>query len=412
MNPTTFRIVPGTDKEYVDAFLKMASDGVFVFERVTLGNLGDFQKEGVNSDKGVQDILSEGLRVLHYFAFHFANQFSVRITRSNSQDTVLDEVSISAPNPLDVLMFTKLVASVQKYLGQKSFLNIGTFLGEATTKHFEAREIALARLERMSSTMLQEMEDARKARELEFVEKEKNLQEQFDAKQLEFETLSKKRQEELDQRGTELKELKDDLDDRAAKHARRQHYKDIKEKFEAWGKTFKVTDGTSKLRESVFWFTIALMVVFGALSSFFLFRSLSTQDTAAMVASIIKQIAFTAMFVSTAYFFIRWNNQWFQRHANEEFRLKRMELDIDRASWFVEMAFEWKDEKGEEIPVELIERLTHGLFADERGDRPIEPVDSLAQALIGAARFKVKLADGTEAEYDRKGIEKLIRSPS
>lgn len=128
-----------------------------------------------------------------------------------------------------------------------------------------------------------------------------------------------------------------------------------------------------------------------------------------MVAAIVKQIAFTILFVSTAYYFIGWNNQWFQRHANEEFRLKRMELDIDRASWFVEMAFEWKDEKGEEIPVELIERLTQGLFADERCDHPVEPTDALAHALTGAARFKVKLADGTEAEYDRKGIEKLIR---
>jgi hypothetical protein len=128
-----------------------------------------------------------------------------------------------------------------------------------------------------------------------------------------------------------------------------------------------------------------------------------------LLVAAVKQFTFTALFVSTAYFFIRWNNHWFQRHANEEFRLKRMELDIDRASWFVEMAFEWKDEKGEAIPLEIIERLTQGLFASEGTDRPVEPVDSLAQALLGAARFKIKLADGTEAEYDRKGIEKLLR---
>jgi hypothetical protein len=151
------------------------------------------------------------------------------------------------------------------------------------------------------------------------------------------------------------------------------------------------------------------MSLFGGLAGWFLFQSFTVQDSTLMIAAIIKQVAFTIMFVSTAYFFIRWNNQWFQRHANEEFRLKRMELDIDRASWFVEMAFEWKDEKGEEIPVELIERLTHGLFGDDRGDHPVEPADSLANALIGAARFKVKLADGMEVEYDRKGVEKLIR---
>ncbi len=54
-----------------------------------------------------------------------------------------------------------------------------------------------------------------------------------------------------------------------------------------------------------------------------------------------------------------------------------MELDVDRASWFVEIAFEWKDEKGEAIPLELIERLTQGLFFDGAADHSVEPADSL-----------------------------------
>jgi hypothetical protein len=73
------------------------------------------------------------------------------------------------------------------------------------------------------------------------------------------------------------------------------------------------------------------------------------------------------------------------------------------------MAFEWKDEKGEEIPETLIERLTQGLFADMGGDHPVEPAESLAHALLGAARFKVKLPGDIEVEYDRKGVEKLVR---
>jgi hypothetical protein len=86
-----------------------------------------------------------------------------------------------------------------------------------------------------------------------------------------------------------------------------------------------------------------------------------------------------------------------------------MELDIDRASWFVEMAFEWKEEKGEEIPETLIERLTQGLFTDSGGDHAVEPSESLAHAPMGAARFKVKLPGDIEVEYDRKGVEKLLK---
>ena len=68
---------------------------------------------------------------------------------------------------------------------------------------------------------------------------------------------------------------------------------------------------------------------------------------------------------ATIIFYIRWNDSWFRQHADEEFQLKRFELDIDRASWVVEMALEWKDEKGTEIPEELIERFTENLFKDQ-----------------------------------------------
>jgi hypothetical protein len=148
---------------------------------------------------------------------------------------------------------------------------------------------------------------------------------------------------------------------------------------------------------------------YGGLAGYFLYQSLTSTDALHLVPAIVKQVTFTALFVTTAYFFIRWNNQWFQRHANEEFHLKRLELDIDRASWFVEMAFEWKDEKGEEIPEALIERLTQGLFTETGGDHAVEPSESLAHALLGAARFKVKLPGDIEVEYDRKGVEKLMR---
>jgi ABC-type multidrug transport system fused ATPase/permease subunit len=412
MNPNTFKIVPGSDKEYVDAFEKMRAEGAFAFEKATLGEFSDLPAADFQKNQGLQEVLAQGMRVFPNLAFHFPGQFSVRITRSTKAETLFDEVSVNRPDRADQVTFAKLVATVQKHLGQSSLLNIGNLLGPAATQHFEAREIALARLEKMSATLLEEMEVARKRREQEYEAKEKALEARIEQKGRELDEAAKAKQEEQDRRAAELEALRKELDDRAAKHARRQHYKDIKEKFRSWSETFQVTAGTKSLRRSVFWFTLLLMALFGGLAGWFLFQTFAVQDSTLMVAAIVKQVAFTVLFVSTAYFFIRWNNQWFQRHANEEFRLKRMELDIDRASWFVEMAFEWKEEKGEEIPLELIDRLTQGLFGDERGDHPVEPADSLAQALLGAARFKVKLADGTEAEYDRKGIEKLIRKSS
>lgn len=412
MNPVNFQIVPGSDKDYVNAFERMQTEGVFVFEKATLGHLSDLPAAELKNNLGLQEVLAQGVRVFPNLVFRFPGNFSVNIQRQPEGNSLFDRVSINNPNNTDPITFAKLTAAVQKHLGQTSLLNIGNLLGPAATQHFEAREIALARLEKMASGLLEEMEEGRKRREQEFGAKEQALEAKIEQKQRELEEAAKSRQQELDRRAADLEALRKELDDRAAKHARRQHYKDIKEKFKTWGEKFHVTEGTKNLRRAVFWFTLLLLALFGGLAGWFLFQSFTAQDSTLMVAAIVKQVAFTVLFVSTAYFFIRWNNQWFQRHANEEFRLKRMELDIDRASWFVEMAFEWKEEKGEDIPPELIERLTQGLFGDGPTEHSVEPADSLAQALLGAARFKIKLADGTEAEYDRKGIEKLIRKGS
>lgn len=408
MATISFLIIPASDKDYIAAFIRMASDGSFTYDRVHFDEYGELRSSDIQPQ--LQEVLDTGMRVFQRLIFRFPNDMSVSIQRqSNQPSTLFDQVTVSSPQQVPVSEFAKLVAAAQRNLGMNSLLNIGNLLGPTATQHFEAREAALARLETLSSNLLVEMEDARKRREAAFFNKEQLLEARLEKKQSDLNKALTVRQAELDRRASELESLQKELDDREAKHARRQHYKDIKEKFRSWSNTFKVTDGTKQLRVIVFRTTISLMVLFGIAACIFLFQSFSATNTALLAFAIVKQVTFTALFVTTAYFFIRWNNQWFQRHANEEFRLKRMELDIDRASWFVEMAFEWKDEKGEEIPLELIEPLTQGLFAGERDDHAVEPADSLAQALLGAARFKVKLPDGTEAEYDRKGMERLFR---
>lgn len=409
MNPVTFHTAPGSDKEYVDAFLKLRAEGQFAFETVTLGHMSDVPAGELEKNAGLQEVLAQGLRVFPNLSFRFPTGYSVGIQRPPEPNSLFDKVSVNPRGQADPTEFAKLIAAVQRVTGASSLLNVGNLLGPAATQHFEAREIALARLEKMAAGLLEEMEEGRRRRDREFEAKSRELEARLEQSRQELEAAAKARQDELDRRAAELEALRKELDDRAAKHARRQHYKDIKEKFKNWSEKFNVTEGTSRLRSSVFWFTLVLLLLFGGLAGVFLLQSFTTEDTTLRIAAVVKQVAFTALFVSTAYFFIRWNNQWFQRHADEEFRLKRMELDIDRASWFVEMAFEWKDEKGEEIPPEVIERLTQGLFTHQSTDHAVEPADSLAHMLLGAARFKVKLPDGTEAEYDRKAIERLIR---
>ena len=299
----------------------------------------------------------------------------------------------------------------QKHLRHTSLHNISYALGPAATKHFEAREIALARLENTQSALLEEMEQARIRREQAFEAKEQALEDKFAEKQHALEAEIKARKEQQDSRETELQKQRTELDDRAAKHARRQHYKDIKIKFSAWSKEFAVTPGTSRMRLSVWVAAGVLLLASGGIEALLIWKSqsLPNGDTSQFVANIVRQVIVAGVFISTAVFLIRFNNQWFQRHADEEFRLKRMELDIDRASWFVEMAFEWQDEKGATIPTELVDRLTQGLFTYDRSENLVEPADSALHALLGASNLKFKLPGGTEAEYGRGEIKKSLR---
>jgi hypothetical protein len=117
-------------------------------------------------------------------------------------------------------------------------------------------------------------------------------------------------------------------------------------------------------------------------------------------------------FAATAIYYIRWNDHWFRQHADEEFRLKRLELDIDRASWIVEMALEWQDEKGTAIPEELIDRLTTGLFSDStRLDAPRHPNEDLSDALLGASSGLTMNVPGMgELKLDRKGIRNFAKA--
>ena len=112
---------------------------------------------------------------------------------------------------------------------------------------------------------------------------------------------------------------------------------------------------------------IFLIVVFGLAWGHLIYTSygaIQNISTPQLIYIIVKQLVITAFFAGTVTFFISWNNRWFQQHAQEEFRLKRMELDIDRASWVVEMLFEWNETKDKPLPQGLIETLTKNLFVE------------------------------------------------
>ena len=84
---------------------------------------------------------------------------------------------------------------------------------------------------------------------------------------------------------------------------------------------------------------------------------------------------------------------------------------MDRASWVVETALEWRRAEKSEIPVPLLEGVTRNLFAQDETKSPNQSaVDDLASALVGqASAVKVRLGDN-EISLDRKGLKGLAKT--
>jgi len=345
-------------------------------------------------------------------------QLSLQLHRPEGQE--LDNCSINYPdNPrgdtaIRVLAL-ELYALAKKHLkGFDPSQSISQIFGAELAKFYEQRELALFRLEQVNLRMTEEIESYRRSKEQEFDQRKLKLDEQITQDR---ESLKKQHEDnlaEIARQKSELDEKLKQVDDRESRHVRRQIRTELKKQFEDYSKKFETTEGTRNLRNSIFWTCIIVMVGLGIATGVYFVQGitlLSTPNPSSYVPLIVfslKQVFLTAAFIGVFTFFLKWNNQWFQQHAREEFRLKRLAIDFDRASWVVEMASEWKMEKGTDLPTDLLDRLTKNLFAEEKEAAPeVSPADHLASAILGATASATLDTPAGKLSIDRKGINQL-----
>lgn len=330
-------------------------------------------------------------------------QFQIHVHRELNED----KVSIHIQDNSDAITAARQLSVVSQFLpGFGSTDTTRKILGSQLQEFYDRREATLLRLEELSQKLIDQNEEYRRTLDLEKLEGLKKLEsskEEFlNATRAEYEEKTK----ELKARMEEIDARSKDLDDRANRHVRRQIRKELLEKLASREKVFQLSKLTNSKRLPIhvqFWALLLLSIVI-------LYIGItSTIQAPNEILSIAKLSVGFIGFAATSVYYIRWTNGWFRQHSDEEFRLQRLALDFDRASWVVEMALEWKQEKGEEIPQELIQRLTANLFTSSEASEPLRhPVEDLAAALVGAsANVKLNLPGGTELNLDRKGIKTL-----
>jgi hypothetical protein len=113
------------------------------------------------------------------------------------------------------------------------------------------------------------------------------------------------------------------------------------------------------------------------------------------------QIAGGLIVASSVWFFVRWQEQWQQLHAEVELQRHKDQMDNLRVGWLAEFFIETKDEKIP-IPESLQAGMSRGLFMPHRGlavtEHPIETV------LRGIDVKRLRLRNGKGGVFD---VEKM-----
>ncbi|WP_163998661.1 hypothetical protein [Pyxidicoccus caerfyrddinensis] len=361
------------------------------------------------------------------FQFSFAQNLYATISRQAGSPTDALTLNLgnygSNPAQATKIQITNLVHRLRENLRSTDFLSaqgLRSIITPELQRHYELREAAISQLEstinRIASQLTQDARNVRSQLESEYQSRATQLQEEHAQRRRLLDEEIAKERASIAEKETAISEKLKEVDDSKSTHARRQLRQDLKKELAKRSEKFELTQGTRGLRLPVLIFTSALLLISlgGVVAySYISFRQLtggSPTSSLDLITTTAKQLAFAVAFASTSVFFLRWNNRWFQSHADEEFRQKRFDLDLDRASWVVEMALEWKEEKGTEIPNELLNRLSDGLFVavDVKRDEPLHPADQLASAIFGAsAGATIELPGGTKVELDRKAINQL-----
>jgi hypothetical protein len=249
-----------------------------------------------------------------------------------------------------------------------------------------------------------------------FDKRQDDLDELYTRKTIQLENGIEEKRSRLEADEARLHEKQRDLDDRDNTHVRRAIRGELIETIRNRQKTFSISRDTTRLRWPIHAVFLLLLLgtSAGAVWSLSTWASLAANKMEGwdpfLVTLAIKSIVFTFGFLTSAGLYISWMNRWFDKHAEAQFHTKQFEIDINRASWAVEAALEWKASQSEQMPDALLIGITKNLFDSQISDHAnYAPLDALASSILGSASNLKLNVGGSELSFDRKGIKEIAK---
>lgn len=329
-----------------------------------------------------------------------------------------DEITISYNQHRDPIESKDLLSASRAFsLIQKHFVPynhaaaIEQAIGPELAEFYNLREEGLSRLENLTERIVRETHDYRLKLDREFAEHKKASDEYFAKKEKTLEEEHNERINELNTQEGHLEKLRQELDDRTARHARREQSRNLQSKIATRSEKFTLTPDTQRKRWPIHAIFVVLLLMSGGLIARSLFVPPMTTEGIASWLEFGRLPLGVLGFALTAIYYIRWNDHWFSQHADQEFRLQQLALDVDRAGYATEMLLEWQEDKGGEMPEVLVDRLTTGLFTDQTKSGHIQhPAEDITDILIKAASNVGVNIPGIDVTLPGRKLRKLAKS--
>lgn len=419
-NPTTqFRCSTSSDIEALFVIQRISKQLSQNPEHVVVSispmnhcSFGQFTLPTLDSKDFVQLAKDRDTAIWDRISVHFQDlELSLSIRRDREQGDDQIHVSFAKQHPEEPVVTETLSAIYQHFTPRNQSVALEKAMGPELTEFYRLREDTLSRLEATTSKLLQDTSDYRVQLDNQLEERNSALTASFDERMKKADDEVKQRDEDLRGREKELERQRRDLDDRSARHARREQSKALQKKISDRSTGFALTVGTQKKR----WPIHVIFALLLAVSASLIVRSLFFAETPPSEDLLWLEVARLPLgllgFGLTSVFYIRWNDLWFRQHADQEFRLQQLALDVDRAGYAVEMLLEWEDAEKGEMPSVMLDRLTTGLFTDQpKAERARHPAEDVTSALLKvASQASVSVPGIGEVTLTGSGLRKLDR---
>lgn len=409
----TFEAIRLSDEQTFAAFAQiakaMATDGATVHVTLAERHHGfEVPLSKITEHAAVKELLlGESASASHLsLSLPNINGGSVQVVRQPKSV----QVAVQFSDQLDHTTAAKLINQSHRHLsGYDQAESVRRVLGDEIAEGYARREVALLRLEGLAQKLIEQNENYRRKLDDDHAQTRQKLDDLYEQKRAALEDDYQQKHSAHAAKEEALAAKAKKFDDRDSRHVRREIRQDLKNALAGRAKEFRLTRSTTSKRVLIHTLFALLLVASAAIAIHGLWYGPAEGEGPQFWFHALRIGIAILGFAASILFYIRWTDHWFRQHADEEFRLKRLELDIDRASWVVEMALEWKGEKGSDIPEELVERLTRSLFTDRDGhEHPRHPSEDLGNALFEAMKsLRVNIPGLGVAEFDRRNLKRF-----